>query len=103
LYNKKEEAMKVTASQIRQNSSLLQEALKEDILVTKRERPFVVIMDYRKYEAILEELRNYREAEKGERLSRRWLESAKEAEGKSEPSLYEALGDKAREIMEREL
>jgi prevent-host-death family protein len=94
--------MKVTASQIRQNSSILQEALKEDILVTKREKPFVVIIDYQKYETLLQELQELRESEKEKSLSRRWLESAREAEQEEDASLYEALGGKAREVMERQ-
>ena len=39
----------VTASQIKQNSTLLQNALKGDLLVTKRDKPFVVIIDYDRY------------------------------------------------------
>ena len=43
---------KVTASEIKQNSTILQNALRDDILVTKRDKPFVVIMDYEKYKLI---------------------------------------------------
>ncbi len=39
----------ITASEIKQNSTLLQNALKGDMLVTKREKPFVVIVDYDRY------------------------------------------------------
>ena len=39
----------VTASEIKQNSTLLQNALKGDLLVTKRDKPFVVIIDYDRY------------------------------------------------------
>ena len=39
----------VTASDIKKNSSILQNALKEDMLVTRHERPFVVIVDYERY------------------------------------------------------
>ena len=39
----------VTASEIKQNSTILQNALKGDMLVTKRDKPFVVIMDYERY------------------------------------------------------
>ena len=39
----------ITATEIKQNSVRLQEALRDDILITKRDKPFVVVMDYEKY------------------------------------------------------
>jgi PHD/YefM family antitoxin component YafN of YafNO toxin-antitoxin module len=39
----------ISATEIKQNSVRLQEALRHDILITKREKPFVVVMDYEKY------------------------------------------------------
>ena len=39
----------ISASEIIQNSVRLQEALRDDILITKRDKPFVVVMDYEKY------------------------------------------------------
>jgi PHD/YefM family antitoxin component YafN of YafNO toxin-antitoxin module len=36
----------ISASQIKQNSSILQNALRSDMLITKRDKPFVVVMDY---------------------------------------------------------
>ena len=39
----------ISASEIKQNSTRLQEALRDDILITKRDKPFVVVMDYEKY------------------------------------------------------
>ncbi len=42
----------ITASDLKQNSMRLQDALREDLLVTKRDKPFVVIMDYEKYKRI---------------------------------------------------
>jgi prevent-host-death family protein len=39
----------ITASDLKQNSMRLQDALREDLLVTKRDKPFVVVMDYEKY------------------------------------------------------
>ena len=42
----------ISASEIKQNSVRLQEALREDLLITKREKPFVVVMDYEKYKKI---------------------------------------------------
>lgn len=42
----------ITASDLKQNSVKLQDALREDLLVTKRDKPFVVVMDYEKYKLI---------------------------------------------------
>jgi PHD/YefM family antitoxin component YafN of YafNO toxin-antitoxin module len=42
----------ITASELKQNSMRLQDALRSDLLVTKREKPFVVVMDYQKYKLI---------------------------------------------------
>ena len=42
----------VTATDLKQNSMRLQEALRDDLLVTKRDNPFVVVMDYEKYKLI---------------------------------------------------
>ena len=39
----------ISASEIKKNSTLLQNALREDLLITKRDRPFVVVMDYKRY------------------------------------------------------
>jgi len=39
----------ISASKFKQNVSVLQEALTDDILVTKENKPFVVIIDYNKY------------------------------------------------------
>jgi len=44
----------ISASEIKQNSVRLQEALRDDILITKRDKPFVVVMDYEKYLALSE-------------------------------------------------
>lgn len=46
----------VTASEIKQNSTLLQNALKGDMLVTKRDKPFVVIVDYDRYLELTEKI-----------------------------------------------
>ena len=48
----------VTASEIKKNSTILQNALKGDMLVTKRDKPFVVILDYERY---LKLISNYKE------------------------------------------
>lgn len=42
----------VSASDLKQNSIRLQDALRDDLLVTKRDKPFVVVMDYEKYKMI---------------------------------------------------
>jgi len=42
----------ITASDLKQNSMRLQDALRDDLLVTKRDKPFVVVMDYEKYKKI---------------------------------------------------
>jgi len=39
----------ITASDLKQNSMKLQYALRDDLLITKRNKPFVVVMDYEKY------------------------------------------------------
>ena len=39
----------ISATEIKQNSVRLQEALRHDILITKRDKPFVVVIDYEKY------------------------------------------------------
>ncbi len=43
----------ITASAIKQNSTLLQNALRSDMLVTKREKPFVVIVDFKRYQELI--------------------------------------------------
>lgn len=45
--------LKVSTSEIRQNSMLLQNALREDIIVTKHDKPFVVVIDYEKYKLLM--------------------------------------------------
>jgi len=39
----------ISATEIKQNFLRLQEALADDILITKKDKPFVVVMDYDKY------------------------------------------------------
>lgn len=43
----------VTASQIKQNSTILQNALRDDMLITKRDKPFVVVMDFKRYQELI--------------------------------------------------
>jgi len=42
----------ISASELKQNSTKLQEALRDDLLITKRDKPFVVVMDYEKYKKL---------------------------------------------------
>ena len=43
----------ISASQIKQNSMLLQDALRGDLLITKRDKPFVVVIDYERYQILI--------------------------------------------------
>jgi len=56
----------VTASEIKQNSTILQNALKDDMLVTKRDKPFVVVLDYERYKELIAQSEN--------RHSQDWIE-----------------------------
>jgi len=49
----------VTASEIKQNSTILQNALKSDMLVTKRDKPFVVVLDYERYQELIAKSRSF--------------------------------------------
>jgi PHD/YefM family antitoxin component YafN of YafNO toxin-antitoxin module len=55
---KGKEMQTVTATNLKQNSMILQNALREDLLVTKRDKPFVVVMDFKKYQAIEKYINN---------------------------------------------
>ena len=43
----------VTASEIKQNSTILQNALRDDMLITKRDKPFVVVVDFKRYQELI--------------------------------------------------
>ena len=58
--------LSITASEIKQNSTLLQNALKDDMLVTKRDKPFVVVVDYDRYLALTNK----------QRESNNWIEKS---------------------------
>jgi prevent-host-death family protein len=45
--------MTITSTQLKQETHLIDNAIKKDILVTKRGRPFVVIMDATRYEELM--------------------------------------------------
>ncbi len=68
---------RVSASKIKQNSTILQNALKDDMLVTKRDKPFVVVLDYNRYKELIA---------KNQKHNQNWIEdtfgimSHKEAE-----------------------
>ncbi len=50
----KESVMKtISASQVKQNSTILQDALRGDLLITKRDKPFVVVVDYERYQTLI--------------------------------------------------
>jgi len=56
----------VTASEIKQNSSILQNALRDDMLVTKRDKPFVVVVDYERYMKLI--------AQNSQTSQKNWIE-----------------------------
>jgi PHD/YefM family antitoxin component YafN of YafNO toxin-antitoxin module len=43
---------KTSSTHLKQNISILQNALRSDLLITKQNKPFVVVMDYQKYQAL---------------------------------------------------
>jgi len=43
----------VMASEIKQNSTILQNALRGDMLITKRDKPFVVVVDFKRYQELI--------------------------------------------------
>ena len=47
--------MTITATQLKQETYLLDSVKKEDIIITKRDRPFAVLMDFEKYEKLMKE------------------------------------------------
>jgi prevent-host-death family protein len=96
--------MRITATQIKQNSAILQEALKEDIVVTKREKPFVVIIDYEKYRKLEKMAKEYETTQKAKTMQNLWLKSAKESEkrlNRDDKELYDAINREAMSVMDR--
>ena len=96
--------MIITATQIKQNSGILQKALLEDIVVTKREQPFVVIVEYDKYLEMERLIQRYGEEKRTQTMQNAWLASAKESEdamGGDDKELYRAINAEAKQIMDR--
>jgi prevent-host-death family protein len=57
----------ITATDLKQNTMRLQEALRDDLLITKRNKPFVVVMDYEKYRKIETYIETLKEMPKSEK------------------------------------
>ncbi|BDY11896.1 type II toxin-antitoxin system Phd/YefM family antitoxin [Hydrogenimonas cancrithermarum] len=96
--------MKITATQIKQNSAILQEALKEDIVVTRHEKPFVVIVGYEKYREMESLAQRYKEEKKARSMQSLWLNSAKESEkslNEEDEELFDDINDQAAKILDR--
>ncbi|GEM_PF-3318404 len=94
--------MTITATQIKQNSALLQEALKEEVIVTRHDKPFVVILGYEKFKEMEKMARKYQEEKQAKSLRSMWLESAKESEkcmAKDDNALFKAMDAQAAETM----
>ena len=64
--------MTISATVLRQKSHLMEEAKREDIIVTKRERPFAVIVDIDRYYELLQRAgeRDGKESDREEILRR---------------------------------
>ena len=45
--------MTITSTQLKQNTYLLDNVKKEDIIITKRDRPFAVILDIERYDELV--------------------------------------------------
>lgn len=56
--------MNISATQLKQHSHLLDGVKDEDIIITKREKPFAVVMDIEKYKRLTKELENIKIQEK---------------------------------------
>lgn len=47
--------MNISATQLKQQSHLLDHVKKEDIIITKREKPFAVVVDIERYRTLIKE------------------------------------------------
>ena len=48
--------MHITATQLKQDTHLLSHIKEEDIIITKRSKPFAVIVDYEKYNELSKDI-----------------------------------------------
>ena len=51
--------MVLTATQLKQQTYLMDNVKKEDIIITKRDRPFAVIIDVDRYHKLIDENRSH--------------------------------------------
>jgi len=56
--------MTITSTQLKQNTYLLDNVKKEDIIITKRDRPFAVILDIERYDKLVNNQPNIENKEK---------------------------------------
>lgn len=56
--------MNITATQLKQRIQLLSNVTDEDIIVTKREKPFAVIMDFNRYQELLDVVKDIKKQNK---------------------------------------
>lgn len=47
--------MNISATQLKQQSHLLDHVKEEDIIITKREKPFAVVIDIERYKTLIKE------------------------------------------------
>lgn len=60
--------MNITATELKQQINLLNSIKDEDIIVTKRDKPFAVIIDFEKYNKLLQDSKSREIAKKLEIL-----------------------------------
>ncbi len=60
--------MEISATELKQKTHLLNHIEEEDIIVTKRSKPFAVIIDYEKYKKLQDELNEKKIRQKIEAL-----------------------------------
>ena len=49
--------MRVTSSELKQHINLLSQSKNEDIIITKHDKPFAVIIDYNKYQKLIQKIK----------------------------------------------
>ncbi|MBE8190123.1 MAG: type II toxin-antitoxin system Phd/YefM family antitoxin [Candidatus Thioglobus sp.] len=54
--DKMDKMQTISSTDLKQNISTLQNALRADLLVTKQNKPFVVVVDYQKYQKLEDKL-----------------------------------------------